>query len=253
MPRGPTSSTVKARGGRVVVECQGPLVRLLETCAGIDCLVARGDPLPAFDVHTALMSLPAIFQTTLETIPASIPYLAAEAAGVDRWGERLKPLEGILVGIAWHGNHAHQRDRARSFPLALYEKLARIDGVRLISLQRGAGVEQLRALDGRFPVIDLGEEVDPNLTTLQDTPAVMMNLDLVISPDTATAHLAGALGVPVWICVTLVPDFRWLLGREDSPWYPTARLFRQSRPGRWEDVFERMAEVLAEMVSARRR
>ena len=244
---------VKARGGRVVVECQRPLVRLLETCNGIDCLVPRGDPLPAFDTYAALMSLPAIFQTTLETIPASVPYLAADAARVDLWAQRLKRNKGLLVGIAWQGNRDHQRDRDRSFPLALFEKLARIDGVRLISLQKGDGVEQLRALDGRFPVLDLGEDVDPNREMMHDTPAVMMNLDLVISPDTAIAHLAGALGIPFWVCVTHVPDFRWLLEREDSPWYPTARVFRQSRPGCWEDVFERMAEVLAKMSSTHNR
>jgi hypothetical protein len=242
---------VKQRGGRIVVQCQRPLVRLLETVAGIDQLVPRGDPLPDFDVHVPLMSLPNAFETTVETIPASIPYLATDPARVARWGVRLGPIEGLKVGIAWQGNPVHRRDRERSFPLALFERLAGIAGVRLISLQKRHGVEQLRELAGRFSVLDFGDEIDPDLTMMEDIPAVVMNLDLMICPDSALAHLAGALGVPVWIGVTYVPDFRWLLGRDDSPWYPTARLFRQSRRGRWEDVFERMAAALAALAASR--
>jgi tetratricopeptide (TPR) repeat protein len=243
---------VKARGGRVLVEFPRPVVRLLETCPGIDRVIPRGDPLPPFDVHAPLMSLPALLGTTPETIPATVPYLTADPARVRRWRDALAPIGGLRVGIAWRGGPLHRRDRHRSFPLSLYEKLAGIEGVRLISLQRGPGAEQLAALGGRFPVVGLGEGVDPGLASMEDTPAVMMGLDLVIAPDTALAHLAGALGVPVWIALPFSADFRWLVGREDSPWYPTARLFRQARLDDWEGVFERMAGALAVTCAARR-
>jgi tetratricopeptide (TPR) repeat protein len=243
------AALVKARGGRVIVECQKPLVRLLETCSGIDQVVAKGEALPDFDTHCPLLRLMGLFTTTLETIPASIPYLTTDPARIDRWRERLSPLPGFKVGIAWQGNPKHTRDRDRSFPLAHFERLARIGGVQLISLQKGSGTEQLRELGGRFPVVDLGDDVDPGLATIQDTPAVMMSLDLVITPDTSLAHLAGALGIPVWIALPFAPDWRWLIGREDSPWYPTARLFRQTERGRWGPVFDRMAVALEERIA----
>jgi tetratricopeptide (TPR) repeat protein len=243
---------VKHEGERVLMECQRSLVRLAETCAGIDRVVPVGEPLPDFDYYVPLLSLPGVFKTTLETVPQSVPYLAADPALVAHWAERLGLVEGLRVGIAWQGEPKHPRDRSRSFPLRSFEKLDRIDGVRLISLQRGPGVEQLRAPGDRFPVIDLGDLVDPGLKEMRDTPAIMMNLDLVIVPDSAPAHLAGALGVPVWIPLSFIPDFRWLLDREDSPWYPTARLFRRSRHGGWDEVFERMAEALAAMVASGR-
>src|SRR5262249_16985051 len=136
-----------------------------------------------------------------------------------------------------------------SFLLAQFRRLAGIQGVRLISLQKGYGVEQLKELAGGFPVIDLGDEVDADLATMEDTPAIMMDLDLVITPDTSLAHLAGALGVPVWIPLPRAPDWRWLLDREDSPWYPTARLFRQTRRGEWDPVFDRIAAVLEQRLA----
>src|SRR5208282_3860779 len=195
------ASLVKDRGGRVVVECQKPLVRLLETCSGIDQVVARGEALPEFDFHTPLLRLMGLFTTTLETIPASIPYLTAEGACVERWRERLRAWPGFRIGIAWQGNPRHTRDPDRSIRLAQFERLAGIEGIRLISLQKGFGAEQLRELGDRLSVIDLGEEVDPGLTTMWDTPALMMGLDLVITPDTSLARLAGALGTPVWIAL----------------------------------------------------
>jgi Flp pilus assembly protein TadD len=239
---------VQARGGRVVVECQKPLVPLVATCPGIDQIVARGDALPAFDVHSPLLRLMGLFTTTLETIPASIPYLRADAGRVDRWRHRLADWPGFQVGVAWQGNPKHTRDRDRSFPLAQFERLAGIAGVRLISLQKGHGTEQLRELGGRFPVVDLGDLVDPDLATMQDTPAVMMTLDLIVTLDTSLAHLAGALGLPVWIALPKAPDWRWLIGRDDSPWYPTARLFRQSERGCWGPVFDRIAAALQEQL-----
>ena len=149
-----------------------------------------------------------------------------------------------MVGIAWQGNPKHIRDRYRSFPLTCFEPLARVLGVRLFSLQTGFGTEQLAEVGDRFRVVDLGSR----LHDFMDTAAVMMNLDLVVTVDSAPAHLAGALGVPVWVALPFVPDWRWLLKREDSPWYPTMRLFRQAAPGDWSGVFERMAQALEELV-----
>ena len=241
---------VQARGGRVVVLCRKPLARLLETCPGIDQVVVRGEALPECDVHSSLVRLMGLFTKTLETIPASVPYFRADPARVDRWRDRLAAWPGFRVGIAWQGNPKHTRDRDRSFPMALFERLAGIEGVRLISLQKGYGIEQLREWGGRFPVVDLGDEVDPDLAMMEDTPAIMMGLDLVITPDTSLAHLAGALGVPVWIALPRAPDWRWLLDREDSPWYPTARLFRQTVRGQWGPVFDRIAAALEHRIAS---
>ncbi len=234
----------------MIVACQTPLFRLAETCPGVDQAIAPGDPLPEFDVHSTLTRLMCLFTQTVAAIPASIPYLRAEPARVNRWRARLAAWPGFKVGIAWQGNPKHSRDRDRSFPLSRFERLAEIEGVRLISLQRGEGTEQLRELGGRFPVIDFGDAVDPALAMMEDTPAIMMGLDLVIAPDTALAHLAGALGVPIWVALPMGPDWRWMLDREDSPWYPTARLFRQTELGRWDTVFDRIAAALTERVQA---
>jgi len=176
----------------------------------------------------------------------------------------------FLVGIAWQGNPAYGFDRQRSIPLTRFGPLAQVEGVQLISLQKGAGTDQLRwTVDGgQWPeqpihrppstvhcsshgwgVLDLGSGLDEASGAFMDTAAVIMNLDLVISSDNVVAHLAGALGVAVWVALSLVPDWRWLLQRDDSPWYPSMRLFRQTRDGNWEDVFERMAKELKAVVS----
>jgi tetratricopeptide (TPR) repeat protein len=235
---------VKERGGTVIVNGPKPLHPLLSRCPAIDRLVEPGAALPEFDVHLSLMSLPFRFGTTLATIPAEVPYLTADPGLVAEWKQKLSGHEGFRVGIAWQGNPGFAADRLRSFPLDLFESLARVEGVQLVSLQKGAGTEQLKELAGRFPVIDLGSALDEASGPFMDTAAVMMNLDLVVTPNTSLAHLAGALGVPVWIALDYASEWRWLLHRDDSPWYPTARLFRQSRPGAWPDVFERIAGAL---------
>ncbi len=227
-------------GGRVFVSCPKSLTALLATCPGVDAAFAEGSPAPEYDCHAPLMSLPRLLKTTVETIPAQVPYLTADPAAVARWHEELGPVDGLKVGIAWQGNPDHKKDRQRSFRLDLFERLARIDGVRLFSLQKGAGAEQLDRAAGLFPIVDLGRR----LGDLADTAAVIRNLDLIIAPDTALAHLAGALGVPVWVAVQFSSDWRWLLGREDSPWYPTMRLFRQHRWNDWDEVFERIGQEL---------
>jgi hypothetical protein len=189
------------------------------------------------------LSLPAIFRTTLATVPATIPYVFADPALEASWREELSRLEGFKVGIAWQGNPRHKRDRQRSIPLGEFTPLAAVPGVRLFSLQVGAGQEQLASLSGRFAVTDLGSRFDQS--SFADAAAVLKGLDLVITADTALAHLAGAMGVPVWVALALAPDWRWLLEREDSPWYPGMRLFRQTRAGDWREVFGRMSEALA--------
>jgi tetratricopeptide (TPR) repeat protein len=234
------------RGARVVVACQRPLLPLLSRMPGVSGWVAQGDPLPPFDLHAPLMSLPRIFGTTLENVPAAAPYLAADAALVERWRGELAVIDGFRIGIAWQGSRNYRRDRYRSVPLEQFAPLAEVPGVRLISLQKGYGAEQVAALGGRFEVIDLADRLDAAGGAFMDTAAVMTLVDLVITSDTAVPHLAGALGVPVWVALSSNPDWRWLLDREDSPWYPTMRLFRQTQRGEWSEVFDRMAGALAE-------
>jgi tetratricopeptide (TPR) repeat protein len=242
------ASLVKERGGTVLVECQPSLLRLLARCPGIDRLVAAGTPLPPFDVHAPLLSLPLVFGTTLEKVPADVPYLIADPILEQGWRDELSMSGGFKVGIAWQGNPQHKKDRQRSLPLVKLAPLAQVPGIRLISLQKGPGTEQLRDAREQLPVIDLGSRLDEASGPFMDTAAVMKNLDLVITTDTATAHLAGALGVPVWVALPFAPDWRWQADRADSPWYPTMRLFRQPRPGDWEDVVCRMTEALRQLV-----
>jgi Flp pilus assembly protein TadD len=244
---------VKARGGTVLVECAAPMHPLLSRCGGIDALLPKKPPLPAFDVHAPLMSLPGILGTTVATIPADVPYLSVPDELVERWRRELEPIEGFRVGIGWRGNARNPYDRYRSLRVEQLEPLARVAGVRLISLQKGAETaEELRRVADRFEVIDLGEGLDRGAGAFMDSGAVMKNLDLVISVDTAPAHLAGGLAVPFWILLPFAPEWRWLLDRDDSPWYPTARLFRQRQPGDWEEVLARMAEALGRLAAGKR-
>lgn len=240
---------VRDRGGKVVVVCQAPLVDLLASCPGIERTVAQGDALPAFDVHAPLASLPRIFGTTLENVPTNIPYLAADERLVERWRQELAPQRGFKVGIAWQGSAKYRWDAKRSIRLEQFEPLARIPGVQLYSLQKGLGSEQVGRVASRFAIVDLGGRLDETTGPFLDTAAVMKNLDLVISSDTSIPHLAGALGVPVWLATPFVPDWRWLLDRDDSPWYPSMRLFRQPVGGDWESVFQRMAAELERLAA----
>jgi hypothetical protein len=227
-------------------------VGLLTAAPGIDRLLPRETPLPSFDVHAPLLSLPGIFRTTLDSIPSTVPYVAVDNSLVKHWQEVLADLadkstpngRSIRVGIAWQGSRTNIHDRQRSFALSHFTRLAEISGVQLISLQQGWGAEQLRDPDLPFQVTELPSREGEELLPFAHVAAVMKNLDLIISCDSANAHLAGALGVPVWIALSFGCDWRWLLRREDNPWYPTARLFRQSRRGAWEEVFERMAQQL---------
>jgi hypothetical protein len=258
---------VKRRGGRVVVACPESLVRLVTRCRGIDEVVDWLKPLPDYDVQCSLLSLPAVLHTTLANLPAEVPYLFADARTIVHWrtvvectlGLRHSSKGGVddrarvfKIGIAWQGNRENKVDRFRSFPLAFFAAVAALPSVRLISLQKGEGTNQLAELNGRFPVAVLndhgsafGDERD-----FLDTAAVMSGLDLVITPETAVAHVAGGLGVRVWVPLSTVGDWRWLIDREDSPWYPTMRLFRQSRLGDWQSVFDRIARALAQELAS---
>jgi Tfp pilus assembly protein PilF len=235
---------VKARGGRVIVACPKELIGILGTCAGIDELYSEDDSPIRCDTHAALGSLPRIFQTNLDTIPAGVPFLSAPPELVEYWRKEL-PADGRLrVGIHWQGNPKFRGDRRRSMPLAEFAPLARVEDLRLVSLQKGFGSEQLTGAP--FEVEDLGSR----LATFCDTAAVIKNLDLVVTSDSAVAHLTGALGAGGWVVLPRVPDWRWLLDRNDCPWYPTMRLFRQQSLGRWSDVFESIAHSLRELVAA---
>ena len=234
----------------VTLGCPPPLVRLLSSCPYLD-RVASEVGQQGFDFHAELLSLPGMLGTTLETIPAAVPYLYADEGLVGQWKARLESIAGVRIGIHWQGNPKYPGDRHRSLPLVHFEPLAGVPNVRLISLQRGLGTEQIAKVADRFEVIELGDEVDQAAGAFMDTAAIMKVLDLVITSDTATAHLAGALGVPVWMATPFSPDWRWLLVREDSPWYPTMRLFRQPEWGDWASVFKRIAEELSSTMSGR--
>lgn len=242
--------TLEERGAEVIVAVQGRLGELLGRLDRAATIVRPGEALPEFDLQLPLMSVPhALGFNPLET-PAQVPYLVADPALIERWSNRL-PAAGFRVGIAWHGNPAAP-DSGKHIPLAAFAPLAGIRGVKLISLQRDAGAEQSFALPGGVAVQTLGADFDAGPDGFLDTAAVMMNLDLIVTTDTAVAHLAGALARPVWIALRHVPDWRWLLERADSPWYPTARLFRQRRPGDWGELFARIAAALAQVVEEAR-
>jgi Flp pilus assembly protein TadD len=251
---------VKERGGHILVFCQTPLLRLAAHCAGVDLAFDGTSYQPGCHVQAPLPSLPAIFGTTLATLPADVPYFRLDPLVVERWRSKLTealaadsgrgaaapPSRPLLIGVAWQGKSTHPFDRWRSFPLDALAPVAALPGVRLVSLQAEDGLEQLRARTARFPVIELSSSKPRDF---QDTAAIIRLLDLVIAPDSAVAHLAGALGARIWAALSTIPEWRWMAGREDSPWYPTMRLFRQKTLGDWDDVFRRMKDVLAARLS----
>lgn len=247
------AAPLRAQGARVLAECPTSLRRLLDSAPGVDGWIAAGEPAPPCDRHVSLMSLPGLLGVTRpDRIPAPVPYLRAEPARVAAWRQRLDPgpdgRPGLRVGLVWRGSNAD----LRSLPLAALEPLGRLPGLRLIGLQKAA--EPPHPFDRVPPGLAVeqpGPGFDAGPDGFLDTAAVMMSLDLVLTIDTAAAHLAGALGVPAWVMLPFVPDWRWLLEREDTPWYPTLRLFRQPAPGDWASVVARVADAL-EALAARR-
>ena len=225
-------------GAKVILEVQKPLLRLLKHMPAVSTLISKGDPLPEFEFHCPLLSLPLALRTELQTIPVVNAYTQAEPERVALWGDRLKGDE-LKIGIGWQGSQGTKVDIGRSFDLKLFENIAALPNVKLISLQKGYGSEQLNHLPQGMQVLDFGDELDADGAFL-DSAAVMMNLDLVITSDTALAHLAGSLGIKTWIALKYVPDWRWMLERKDSPWYPSMTLYRQQRIDEWGPVFDQM-------------
>jgi len=221
---------VKQKHAYVLVECPPKLLRIAKTVDGVDQVVGRGAALD-FDAHASLLSLPRILGTTLENVPARSAYLAADPQLTGRWGERLASAPGFKIGLAWRGNPNNKDDRRRSLDPELLRPLAEVAGVSLFALHSG-------------PVPDGVRELETASSSVDHVAAMMMHLDLVISVDTLAAHLAGALGREVWTLLAFVPDFRWLLGRDDTPWYPTMRLFRQTARGDWAGVLDRVVQEL---------
>ncbi|MCU0559499.1 MAG: tetratricopeptide repeat-containing glycosyltransferase family protein [Desulfobacterales bacterium] len=233
---------VRQRCARVILETQAPLVDVLRGLPGVDEVRARPDAAPAdsgIDAHIALMSLPRITGTAAESIPCVVPYIWPEIDKQRRWAARTAG-PGLKVGIVWAGRPAHHNDKNRSCRLQELAGLSRIPGLRLFSLQKGPAAAQLREL-GLNGVID---DLDAELGDFTDTAAAVATLDLLVSVDTAVAHLAGAMARPVWVLLPFIPDWRWLLGRTESPWYPTMRLFRQDRAGEWGSVLRRVERAL---------
>jgi len=233
------------RGADVILEVQPSLALLLGGLFDARVVAAGRDQLPSFDLHCPLLSLPHMFATTLATIPGGVPYIVAPADRIAAWAQRL-PADGLRVGLAWSGHPDNVRDHERSIPFARLAPLIRVPGTRFVSLQkdvRAADVDDVRRCGD---IIDLSAE----LRDFADTAAVIAQLDLVITVDTAVAHLAGAMGKPLWLLLPRVPDFRWLLDRATSPWYPTARLFRKGAVDTWDAVIADVATELSARVAS---
>jgi len=238
---------VKARGGRIVFEVPPVLMRLFQRFPGVDRLCklsADGPPQLPFDIYSPLLSLPGILGTTPDTIPCDVPYLFADQSASARCRRWLCEAS-CRVGFIWAGSKGHVSDKHRSCRLSQFLPLAQIDGLQLISLQPEQSAEDIRHIDTEGNVIHMGDRI----ADFADTAALVDCLDLVITVDTAAAHLAGAMGKPVWVLLPFAPDWRWQIDRSDSPWYPTMRLFRQRAPGDWQGVFTHVADALKQFIA----
>jgi tetratricopeptide (TPR) repeat protein len=228
------------RGARVLLEAPLPLLPLLAGLDGLTGLFAAREELPDFDCHVPLLSLPGAFTTTLDTLPRQVPYLAPPADRVARWRAVLAPLAALRIGIAWAGSATNSNDRNRSLPLDRLRPLLELPGIGFVSLQKELRPGDADLLASSPGLLALGDRLED----FADTAAVASLLDLVIAVDTSVAHLAGALGRPVWIMLPFAAEWRWLRQREDSPWYPTARLFRQDAPGDWAGLVARLVAAV---------
>ena len=236
----------RARCAEIVLAGSAEMVGLLRQMAPGAAVATRWDALPAYAAFCALSGLPRLAGLGLADLPGHTGYLAAEADAAVLWGRRLAELvpAGMRrVGLVWSGRPTHNNDRNRSMPLAALAALGEVAGVAFVSLQKGPAAVQCRDWAGPAPLVDLGAGIGG----FEDTAAILAHVDLVVSVDTAVAHLAGAMGRPAWVMLPFAPDWRWLLGRADSPWYPSLRLFRQSRPGDWGGVAGAVASGLARL------
>ncbi len=236
-------SVFAARGARVIVRCTWALKALMEKCDGVRLAYLEREALPAYDWHVPVMSLPLAFGTTLQTIPANIPYFRADPVRGESWRLRVQsavtPGNRLRVGLAWAGNPNHKNDSNRSVDPALLSALANVDGVDFFSLQKSKENKKAEPPPG-MKLIDFTS----SLYDFAETAAFIEQLDLIISADTAVAHLAGARGKPTWTLIPTPPDFRWNLEGETTPWYPTMRLFRQPTHGNWADVIKKIVQAL---------
>ncbi len=236
---------VAARGARVLLEVPVQLKDLMATLAGVAEVIATQNELPDFDLHCPLLSLPLALATRVESIPAQVPYLSVPAESLSRWTGAVGPKRRLRIGLVWSGSSGHKGDAVRSINLRSLLPVLDIDA-EFISLQKDVRADDATVLREHGDIVHFGDKLD----TFADTAAIIANLDLVISVDTSVAHLAGALAKPVWVLLPFVPDFRWLLDREDSPWYPTARLFRQQAAGDWAGVIGRVVVELEKLSQA---
>ncbi len=233
---------VKERGGTVIFAEKPELIGLFPNLDGIDDLVDTAKLTEGnvkYDLYVNLLTLPAIFDTKIDTIPARIPYLSADASKIEYWQNKIK-TDAFKIGIVWAGNPTHGNDRNRSCTLNNFIQLAKIENVTLFSLQKGSAAEQINNWPQDLELINIGREFGD----FTDTAAAIGNMDLTISVDTAVIHLAGAMGKDAWLLLPYEPDWRWMLNRDDSLWYPTISLFRQKQYGNWDDVFQPVAERL---------
>ena len=238
--------TLLAQGARVALHVKDPLARLFRSVSDKVTLVRENDPLPKCDCAYVLMSLPHALGTDhVEDIPSYPHYLSADPADIAKWGDKLDALAGnktdLRVGFVWAGNPEHGNDRKRSIPLETFAPILNVPGVKFFSIQKGHATPELAKLPPELPVYNIGDDFND----FADTAAAMANLDLIISVDTSVVHLAGALGRPTWTLLAQTPDWRWLNDREDSPWYPSMRLFRQQERGDWPSVIAKVASELA--------
>ena len=233
---------VAARGGRIILEMPTQMARLFEGFDGAHTLVPSEAPCPDFDCHASLLDLPVIMGTTLETIPAPVGYITSNPELTGAWAERLGPWEDFRVGLVWEGNPDNTENARRSIDPGFLKPLIQIPGVSLYSLQVGRDGEAKAVLG------DAITDLAPELKDFAETAAVIRNMDLVVSVDTAVAHLAGALGRQVWTLLPFMPDWRWLFDRDDSPWYPSMRLYRQKTNGDWTGVVKRLSAAIIKQV-----
>ena len=238
---------LQSQGAKVTLAVDERIAELMRRALPGVTVVNRISPREKFDFNIALMSLAQRFRTRTDDVPAPIPYISADGKRLEKWKARLGPT-GFKIGIAWQGNAAGAVDNGRSIPLREFAPLARIPGVRLISLQKNFGTEQVANLPPDMKVETLGDDFDAGSDGFIDSAAVMQLMDLIVSSDTALAHLAGAVGAPTYLALKHVPDWRWLLERDDTPWYPTMRLFRQPDVDNWTSVFDRMSREVAGLV-----
>lgn len=236
-------------GARVIFQAQPPLKKILSLCPYLDSVIAIGEPLPTFDYHLPLMSCPLVFNTVASTIPHEIPYLYADRSLESKWKKLLANDKNFKIGICWQGNANYSTQflrktvAAKSMPVRSFEPLCAIQGITLYSLQKINGTEQLKELD-HLSIKTFNADFDEKNGRFMDSAAVIKNLDLVITIDTSIGHFAAALGTPTWIMLPNPADWRWMINKNDTPWYPNVRLFTQQKTGDWDSVVNQVVEAL---------